>query len=183
MRAAGNSNFALPGCMPHFMWNKKVGYVKTPLPCKDSTQITCFLSWQWVFLLGVIQIIYPWPLPRAHALCPSTYPQQKTQNTCHFTCCNKAGVCVCVWAPACHLTMVNLHFPMVESSIFRYFFSQIPKCHFFLFQNTNVYLCANFGDDRRRATFLNLDLFLNSQLIQHSTRKLQFSFDQMRHKS
>ena len=39
-----------------------------------------------------------------------------------------------------------LSFPNGQSSVSRYFFSQNPKCRFILFQYTNVYLCANFGD-------------------------------------
>ena len=42
---------------------------------------------------------------------------------------------------------------------------QNPKCRYILFQYTNVYLCAKFGDlnkanDRRKSTSSNLDLFL-----------------------
>ena len=58
-----------------------------------------------------------------------------------------------------------------------------------LFQYTNVYLCAKVrhlwwskANDWRKATSSNMDLFLSKAQKQHSTRKLQFSFDQMFHK-
>ena len=40
--------------------------------------------------------------------------------------------------------MVNLHFGW--NSISWHFFAKNPKCRFILFQDTNVYLCAKFGD-------------------------------------
>ena len=40
----------------------------------------------------------------------------------------------------------ELSFPNGRNSISRYCFSQNPKCRFILFQYTNVYLCAKFGD-------------------------------------
>ena len=50
---------------------------------------------------------------------------------------------------------MKYHFPMVENdskmtqnSISRYYFPQNPKCRFILFQYTNVYLCAKFGDQK-----------------------------------
>ena len=40
----------------------------------------------------------------------------------------------------------ELSFPNGQNSISIYFFSQNPKCPFFLFQYTNVYLFTKFGD-------------------------------------
>ena len=40
----------------------------------------------------------------------------------------------------------ELSFPNGCNSISLYFFSQNPKCRFILFQYTNVFLCAKFGD-------------------------------------
>ena len=45
--------------------------------------------------------------------------------------------------------MVNFHFPMIEipcPNILPSLLSQNPKCLFFLFHYTKVYLCAKFDD-------------------------------------
>ena len=53
--------------------------------------------------------------------------------------------CMFIWNHS-FLQNFELAFPNGRNSISRYFFSQNPKCWFILFQYTNVYLCANFGD-------------------------------------
>ena len=42
----------------------------------------------------------------------------------------------------------ELAFPNGWNSISRHFFFQIPKCRFILFQYTNAFLCAKFGDPK-----------------------------------
>ena len=51
----------------------------------------------------------------------------------------------CIWN---HSVLQNgeLSFSNGRNSISRYFFSQNPKCRFILFQYTNIFLCAKFGD-------------------------------------
>ena len=57
----------------------------------------------------------------------------------------KSAVFTCLWN---HSVLQNgeLSFPNGQSSISWYFFSRNPKCRFILFQYTNVYFCAKFGE-------------------------------------
>ena len=72
---------AILHCMPHFMWNKAVGCVKTPLPCKDSTQIMCFLSYGSGFFYSVCYKSYT----SDHCLGPMPYAPQPIPNRKHRT--------------------------------------------------------------------------------------------------
>ena len=98
---------------------------------------------------------------------------------------SKNAVFRCIWN---HSVLQNseLSFSNGRNSISRYFFSQNPKCWIVLFQYTNVYLCAKFGDlkptidENQRPQIWTL--FPSKVKKQHSARKLRFSFDQMFHK-
>ena len=81
--------------------------------------------------------------------------------------------------------MVNFHFPKVEIGFPIFLLPKLKVSNLSInsLQYTNVHLCAKFGDlkptiDEKSS---HLNLFLSKANKQHSTRKMQFSFDQLFH--
>ena len=106
----------LSGIEPGF-----TAYLPTNLTNKPDTQVKkCYL-----YMSGIE--------PGFNAYLPTTLTTLRWKN----------AIFTCIWSHSVQQNgELRLSFSNGRNSISRYFFSQNPKCRFFLFQYTNFYLCA-----------------------------------------